>query len=234
MSRLYSHPREYRKKILGNYLCLGFVPGGSLPFSHPAAKGVRQKESSKKVTKKVTKASEKVTESVPKTKKSDRTPFAALLLRHPDFPHHRRTCWICICHRDARPTWGRCSRPAGGMIPSCPPSATALSVPMTLLPRWACRSFTGLAPRIFFIFAPLLMEEGGGGGAEGRGNFSKITEEKGEKRGRGGVDTVSRFRFLRINFRKLPDTYCICVSCVTLPGWGPCPCRIIFYYRYPI
>ena len=28
--------------------------------------------------------------------------------------------------------------------------------------------------------------------------------------------TVSRFRFLRINFRKLTDTYCICVSCVTL------------------
>ena len=46
--------------------------------------------------------------------------------------------------------------------------------------------------------------------------------------------TVSRFRFLRINFRKLPDTYCICVSCVTLPGWDPCPFRIIFYYRYPI
>ena len=46
--------------------------------------------------------------------------------------------------------------------------------------------------------------------------------------------TVSRFRFLRINFRKLPGTYCICVSCVTLPGWDPCPCRIIFYYRYPI
>ena len=46
--------------------------------------------------------------------------------------------------------------------------------------------------------------------------------------------TVSRFRFLRINFRKLPDTYCICVSCVALPGWDPCPCRIFFYYRYPI
>ena len=41
--------------------------------------------------------------------------------------------------------------------------------------------------------------------------------------------TVSRFRSLRINFRKLPDTYCICVSCVTLPGWDPCPCRIIFF-----
>ena len=46
--------------------------------------------------------------------------------------------------------------------------------------------------------------------------------------------TVSRFRFLRIKFRKLPDTYCICVSCVTLPGWDPCPYRIIFYCRYPI
>ena len=48
------------------------------------AKGVRQKEFGKKATKKVTEASEKVTESVPKTEKSDRTPFAALLLRHPD------------------------------------------------------------------------------------------------------------------------------------------------------
>ena len=46
--------------------------------------------------------------------------------------------------------------------------------------------------------------------------------------------TVSRLRLLRIKFRKLPDTYCICVSCVTLPGWDPCPCRNIYYYRYPI
>ena len=44
--------------------------------------------------------------------------------------------------------------------------------------------------------------------------------------------TVSRFPFVRINFRKLPDTYCICVSCVTLPGWDPCPCH--FFFRYPI
>ena len=28
MSRLYSHPRECRKILLGNYLCIGFVPGG--------------------------------------------------------------------------------------------------------------------------------------------------------------------------------------------------------------
>ena len=30
MSRVYSHPREYRKILLGNYLCIGFVPGGNL------------------------------------------------------------------------------------------------------------------------------------------------------------------------------------------------------------
>ena len=41
--------------------------------------------------------------------------------------------------------------------------------------------------------------------------------------------TVSRFRFFWINFKKLPDTYCTCVSCVSLPGWDPCPCRIIFF-----
>ena len=51
---------------------------------HPAAKGVRQKEFGKKVTKKVTGASEKVTQRVPKTKKNDRTPFADLLLLHPE------------------------------------------------------------------------------------------------------------------------------------------------------
>ena len=28
MPRLYSHPREYRKILLANYLCIGFVPGG--------------------------------------------------------------------------------------------------------------------------------------------------------------------------------------------------------------
>ena len=30
MPRLYSHPREYRKILLANYLCIGFVPGGIL------------------------------------------------------------------------------------------------------------------------------------------------------------------------------------------------------------
>ena len=41
---------------------------------------------------------------------------------------------------------------------------------------------TGLAPRIFFIFAPLLREEGGGG-SEGRGNFSKIRGKRGKNGG---------------------------------------------------
>ena len=36
--------------------------------------------------------------------------------------------------------------------------------------------------------------------------------------------TVTRFEIFRINFRKLPDTYCMCVSCVTLSAWEPCPC----------
>ena len=30
MSRLYSHPREYRKRFLGHFLCIGFVSGGTL------------------------------------------------------------------------------------------------------------------------------------------------------------------------------------------------------------
>ena len=38
----------------------------------------------KKWLRSIRKSDRKVTESVPKTKKSDRTPFAALLLRHPD------------------------------------------------------------------------------------------------------------------------------------------------------
>ena len=33
MSRLYSHPREYRRIYLANYLCIGFVPGGYCPKS---------------------------------------------------------------------------------------------------------------------------------------------------------------------------------------------------------
>ena len=28
MRRMYSHPGEYRKIFLANYLCIGFVPGG--------------------------------------------------------------------------------------------------------------------------------------------------------------------------------------------------------------
>ena len=30
MPRLYSHPLEYMEKLLMNYLCIGFVPGGNL------------------------------------------------------------------------------------------------------------------------------------------------------------------------------------------------------------
>ena len=30
MPCLYSHPGEYRKIFLANYLCIGFVPGGNL------------------------------------------------------------------------------------------------------------------------------------------------------------------------------------------------------------
>ena len=52
------------------------------------AKGVWQK-SDEKSDKSVRKSDRKVTESVPKTKKSDRTPFAALLLRHPDPRFHQ-------------------------------------------------------------------------------------------------------------------------------------------------
>ena len=47
------------------------------------AKGVWQK-SDEKSDRSIRKSDRKVTESVPKTKKSDRTPFAALLLRHPE------------------------------------------------------------------------------------------------------------------------------------------------------
>ena len=54
------------------------------PLTHPTAKGVRQKEFGKKGDEKKTEASEKVAEIVPKTRKSDRTPFADHLFRRPD------------------------------------------------------------------------------------------------------------------------------------------------------
>ena len=55
--------------------------GHSGTKAHPAAKGVRQKESGKKVTKKVTKASEKVTEKWPKASRK-RKKVIELLLPH--------------------------------------------------------------------------------------------------------------------------------------------------------
>ena len=56
---------------------------------HPATKGVRQKEFGKKVTKKWQKHQKKWPKKWPKesrkrNEKSDRTPFADLLLRHPE------------------------------------------------------------------------------------------------------------------------------------------------------
>ena len=39
--------------------------------------------------------------------------------------------------------------------------------------------------------------------------------------------TVTRFELFQINFKNLPDTYCICVRCEALPAKDPCPCRII-------
>ena len=58
-------------------------------FSPCRRRSLAKKESGKTVPEKVTEASEesdqKVTETVPKTEKSDRTPFADLLLWHSDF-----------------------------------------------------------------------------------------------------------------------------------------------------
>ena len=78
-----------------NFFCvkIRLKPGKDLlehvEKTHPAAKGVRQKEFGKNMTKKATETSEKVTKSdrkSPKTKKSDGPPFADLLLRHPEKP----------------------------------------------------------------------------------------------------------------------------------------------------
>ena len=57
----------------------GFFPRKSPCRKRSPAKGVWQKSDEKSV-----RSIRKVTESVPKTKKSDRTSFAALLLRHPE------------------------------------------------------------------------------------------------------------------------------------------------------
>ena len=88
--RFAFHPEEQGALLLGP-LKTTKMAGLTRAKPHPAAKGVRQKESGKKVDEKsdksVRKSDRKVTESVPKTKKSDRTPFAALLLRHPE--NHR-------------------------------------------------------------------------------------------------------------------------------------------------
>ena len=57
---------------------------GSTPCrKRTPAKGVWQKGDKRET--KIRKSDPKVTERVPKTKKSDRPPFADLLLRHPEF-----------------------------------------------------------------------------------------------------------------------------------------------------
>ena len=35
MRRMYLHPGEYRKVLLAKYLCIGFVPGDSVPAISP-------------------------------------------------------------------------------------------------------------------------------------------------------------------------------------------------------
>ena len=39
---------------------------------------------------------------------------------------------------------------------------------------------------------------------------------------------ATRFELVRVNVKKLPENYCICVSCMTLPAQDPCPFRIVF------
>ena len=44
MPRLYSHPRGYRNKFLANYLCIGFVPGGTASFFPGDTKADKKKK----------------------------------------------------------------------------------------------------------------------------------------------------------------------------------------------
>ena len=44
MRRMYMHPGEYRKILLANYLCIGFVPGDSVPLLKGPSKKNRPKE----------------------------------------------------------------------------------------------------------------------------------------------------------------------------------------------
>ena len=93
------------KENQGEFICLSITKANAnsnlhifitLPQRSPA-KGVWQK-SDEKSDKSVRKSDRKVTERVPKTKKSDRTPFADLLLRHPDFICNQFLCVTYICH----------------------------------------------------------------------------------------------------------------------------------------
>ena len=67
----------------------------AVPFFHPAAKGVRQKESGKKVTKKVTEASEKVTKKWPKESRKRKNLKWSNSFCRPPFA----APWFLICQR---------------------------------------------------------------------------------------------------------------------------------------
>ena len=45
--------------------------------------------------------------------------------------------------------------------------------------------------------------------------------------------TLTQSELFRINFGKLPDTYCIYVSCETLPAWEPLPLSNYFLLPLP-
>ena len=44
MRRMYLHPGEYRKILLANYLCIGFVPGDSVPLLKGPSKKTAQRK----------------------------------------------------------------------------------------------------------------------------------------------------------------------------------------------
>ena len=44
MRRMYLHPGEYRKILLAKYLCIGFVPGDSVPLLKGPSKKTAQRK----------------------------------------------------------------------------------------------------------------------------------------------------------------------------------------------
>ena len=94
--------RDWKFQAILKFFKIWALRGLGLTNNHPAAKGVRQKEFGKKWRKKRQKRQKKWPKSdrkcPEKREKSDRTPFAALLLRHP----HQLVCQI-------RPSVLKCS-----------------------------------------------------------------------------------------------------------------------------